>query len=187
MRTVRSVINESLFIIGYNQDGQDVPDGFQFQRNFDRFQNVASQLRQEYPFNIQRILQFSELSNIPFVSIDSMVGSVDFSVNSVRYPMKVVQKNYYDQLTIHPITGGIPQYYYFEPPNQVFTFPTVLNEYEFAITGKLNESLTMQPDDSFNETDIVFINYLTWTLAEYYACVYQKDWTSRHELFLRKA
>lgn len=189
MRTVRSVINEALFIVGFNQDGQDVPDGFQFQRNFDRFQNVASVLRAEYPFNVQRILQFSELSDIPFVSIDSMVGSTSFASASggVRYPMRSIPKHTYDTLTVHPVIGGIPQYYYFEPPSQVLTYPTILDDYEFAITGKINESLSLQPDDEFVSTNIIYINYLIWMLAEYFSCVYQKQWTSSQQIQLNRA
>lgn len=187
MRTVRSVINEALFIISFYEDGQDVPDGYQFARNFDRFQNVASSIRTEYPFNIRRVLTFSELTDIPFVSLDSVVGSLSFSSSNVRFPMQVVPHNVYEQLTINPISGGIPQYYYFEPPSLILTFPTELSDYEFELVGKLNESLSLEPDDSFSDTSYVFINYLTWRLAEYYAAVYQKEWTSTHQRVLARA
>lgn len=187
MRTVRSVINEALFIISFYQDGQDVPDGYQFARNFYRFQNVAASIRTEYPFNIRRILTFAELSDVPFVSLDSVVGSTSFSSSNVRFPMQVVPHNVYEQLTINPISGGIPQYYYFEPPSLVLTFPTELSDYEFELSGKLNESLTLEPDDEFTDSSYVFINYLTWRLAEYYSAVYQKEWTSKHQMCLARA
>lgn len=189
MRTVRQVINEALYRCNFFQDGQDVPDGYQFNRNFDRFQNVASVIRQEYPFNVQRILTFAGLSDIPFVSIDSMVGSTSFSSpqTGVRYPMRPVSKNVYDNLTIHPITGGIPQFYYFEPPSQVLTYPTQLDEYDFAITGKLNESLTLEPDDSFSDSPLFFIDYLTWKLSHYYSIIYQKGWSSAQHQALKMA
>lgn len=187
MRTVRSVINEALFIIGFYQDGQDVPDGYQFARNFDRFQNIASSIRTEYPFNLRRILTYSELSDVPFVSIDSLVGSTSFSSSNVRFPMEVVPHSVYEQLTVNPISGGIPQYYYFEPPSLVLTFPTELGDYEFEVSGKLNESLSLEPDDEFTDSSLVFINYLTWSLAEYYASVYQKEWTQNHQKLLARA
>jgi hypothetical protein len=165
--TVIELIQLGLGEIGVQRTGYTNVDSDDFKTNLKYFQRLCDSTRNDYPFTSTVIYSSNELSNIAFVSIDSMVSSSDENCITPRFYMRPMSSQEYAAITFVKNLSGIPNQYYFQKPNKLFVYPQQDGWY-FEVTGKINlvTGITATTDLSLIGIPDFYQDYLLLAFAE---------------------
>jgi hypothetical protein len=183
--TAFEVLNLALTMIGVRKTNVNNATGEETLRNLQVLRGVLSSIRKSYPFKVKKILDFSELADVQFVVIDSIVAFIGEN-STVRYPLTRIDRTTYNQVATVPDVDGIPDVYLFEEFTEegvdtrtITTYP-LGTVYKFEVIGKTTDFDNVECNTEFTGPDFYQL-WAAFETAKILSSFYIKPWSPDHE------